>query len=273
MAWRDLYVKDDVASIVLQERLRRAEGFAEHLNLRPGTVVADIGCGAGLMSVAAAKRGARVHAIDTVSSMLDLTRKQAEADGVADRVAVMEASVECLPLRAGSVDVVVALGLLAWVPSPVAAVEEIARVVRRGGHVIVTSGNPFRLQSLVDPLQNPLLGPIKRVLKHLAARAEVPLPVSRGVPRHWHSPKQLDSLLSSAGLEKLESSSFGFGPFTFCRKKLPERLGLALHKRLQRMADSGMPGFGSSGAIYMVLARKGTADPHLGEVPSSTLKR
>ncbi len=257
--WRDLYAKNDVASIVLQERLRRAEGFLERLNLTSRTVVADVGCGAGLMSVAVAKRGAWVHAIDTVVSMLDLTREQAERDGVGNRVDLTEASVESLPLRGGSVDILVALGLISWVTSPSAAAEEIARVVRPGGYVIVTSGNPFRLQSLLDPLQNPLLRPIKDAVKHLAGRVGVTLPVSKGVPRHWHSPRQLDLLLSSAGLEKVESSTCGFGPFTFCRKKLPERVGVPLHKRLQDVADSGMPGLKSCGATYMVLARRGSA--------------
>lgn len=259
--WRDLYAKTDVASIVLQERLRRAEGFVERLELTPRTVVADVGCGAGLMSVAAAKRGAWVHAIDTVASMLDLTREQAETDGVGDRVALTEASVESLPLRGESVDVLIALGLLAWVPSPSAAVKEIARVVRPGAYVIVTSGNPVRLQSLIDPLQNPFLRPIKHTVKHLAGRAQVPLPVSKAVPRHWHSPKQLERLLSSAGLAKVDSTTFGFGPFTFFRKKLPERLGMFLHKRLQVAADSGVPGLSSCGAIHMVLARRGSATP------------
>lgn len=253
--WRDLYTKNDVASIVLQERLRRAEGMVGSLDLTSKTV-ADIGCGAGLMSVAAARRGARVLAIDTVVSMLDLTKEQAERDGVADRVFVAKASVESLPLKEGSVDVVVALGLLPWVPSPYTALQEIERIVRPWGYVIVTSGNPFRLQSLVDPLQHPLLSPIKRVSKFVAGRAGVSLPVSKGVPRHWHSPRQLDLMLSSAGLEKVKSLTFGFGPLTFCRKRLPERFGVPLHRRLQSVADSGMPGLRSSGAIYMVLARK-----------------
>ena len=191
------------------------------------------------------------------------TRRDSEASSLSGRVRLLRRG--CGPglrgegergepaIEGGKRGRFVALGLLPWVPSPYTAPQEIERIVRPCGYVIVTSGNPFRLQSLVDPIQHPLLSPIKRGSKFVAGRAGVSLPVSKGVPRHWHSPRQLDLMLSSAGLEKVKSLTFGFGPLAFCRKRLPERFGVPYIDVCQSVADSGIPGLRSSGAIYMVL--------------------
>jgi hypothetical protein len=79
-----------------------------------------------------------------------------------------------------------------------------------------------------------------------------------GVPNfNLHSCEEFDRLLGSACLFKEEGRTLGFGPFTLLgRGVLPQRIGVDVHNRLQRLADRGLPGIASRGAQYMVLARK-----------------
>jgi ribosomal protein L11 methyltransferase len=62
--------------------------------VRPGMGVLDVGCGSGVLAVAAAALGAgRVVALDIEEEAVRVTRRNAEANGVADRVMVSTAPV------------------------------------------------------------------------------------------------------------------------------------------------------------------------------------
>lgn len=62
--------------------------LARHLPLREGDVVLDLGAGAGLIGILAARRGHRVVATDVVAGCSECTRANALLNGVADRVEV-----------------------------------------------------------------------------------------------------------------------------------------------------------------------------------------
>lgn len=70
---------DDTARLSAFDRAIRAV-------VRPGDVVADLGCGSGILGLMAVRAGAaRVYAIDD-SGMVDVARRLAHANGVAGRV-------------------------------------------------------------------------------------------------------------------------------------------------------------------------------------------
>ena len=71
-----------------------------------GARVLEIGCGAGLFSVALAKLGATVSAVDTWEDAVATTRRNAQANGVADRVDARQ--VDARWLEHPEVDIVVA---------------------------------------------------------------------------------------------------------------------------------------------------------------------
>jgi ribosomal protein L11 methyltransferase len=59
------------------------------VRVRPGVTVLDVGCGSGVLAVAAAALGAgRVVAVDIDDEAVRATRRNAEANGAADRIAV-----------------------------------------------------------------------------------------------------------------------------------------------------------------------------------------
>jgi ubiquinone/menaquinone biosynthesis C-methylase UbiE len=255
--WRTIYEEDDVRSVIHQQRLAQAQSFADRIPAISQGRALDVGCGAGLMTVWLAQRGIAVTAVDTVPSMLDLTQNRVRESGVADRVTLAQSSVQSLPFAGGSFRLVVALGVMMWVPSPPTAITEMARVLQPEGFLLVSISNRLRLTWLLDPLENPFLAPLRRRTKLFLRRMGGAIRERDEPVVHTDTPRGFDQLLTAAGLEKVDSLIFGFGPFTFLhRPVLPKRLAVAVHWRLQCLADRGLPLIRSAGAQYLVLARK-----------------
>lgn len=118
----------------LTESLEKEAVFALAGNLT-GLRVLDVGCGDGAYAIWAAGLGANVTGLDSSPAMLDAARRRASAAGVS--VDWREGRAEALPLETASFDVVIAVTVLCWVSDAVAAVQEMARVARPGGVVVI----------------------------------------------------------------------------------------------------------------------------------------
>ena len=256
--WDDLYQRTDVFARIHQHRLRLALGLIDGLALPPGTRrMLEVGCGAGHTAVALAQRGFQVEAMDPTPTLLQIARQNAAEAGVAGRIRFLLGDAHQLPLEDGSVPLVVALGVVPWLHTPAAAVREMARVLQPGGYLVVNADHRYRLSFLLDPLHTPPLAPLRSAAKRALGAVGLWHPRPDVVPATYHGIAEFDRILADAGLERLRGSAYGFGPFTlFGRRVLPERLGVRLHLWLQRLADRGVPLVRSTGAQYMVVARK-----------------
>jgi SAM-dependent methyltransferase len=67
--------------------LHRMEAYDRALRrlVRPGDVVLDLGCGTGVLAMLAARRGARVHAVESMP-VVGLAAELARKNGLADRI-------------------------------------------------------------------------------------------------------------------------------------------------------------------------------------------
>lgn len=105
-----------------------------------GRQVLDVGCGGGLLAEGMACRGARVLGIDLAPEALAVARLHAIESGLA--VEYRQVAVEKLAESApAGFDVVTCLEMLEHVPDPSAIVTALARLVRPGGHVIISTIN------------------------------------------------------------------------------------------------------------------------------------
>jgi ubiquinone/menaquinone biosynthesis C-methylase UbiE len=255
--WKEVYSSSDVYAQIHQLRHVTALTWIDSLTLAPGSSVLEIGCGAGFMAIALAQKGLRVQAIDSTEAMIAQAQQNAQGIGGTESLSLGIGDVSALAFDDASFDLVVALGVIPWLEMPELALQEMARVTKPGGHIIFTADNRARLNALLDPVLNPLLVPLKQRVKGGLVRVRVRQLSSRDVGATSHSRRFIDQALTRANLDKTKSKTLGFGPFTLFRHKLlPESFGSRLHNRLQSFADRGVSGFRSTGAHYLVQARK-----------------
>jgi arsenite methyltransferase len=140
-AWaKDLGYPEPELTRVPEATVESFAGVANHWTLgriEPGSVVLDLGCGAGTdLLIAAQMTGpaGRVIGIDMTSTMLDRARTSAVEMGLAN-VELHESLIEALPLDDASVDVVISNGVIDLVPDKDAVLDEIDRVLRPGGRL------------------------------------------------------------------------------------------------------------------------------------------
>ncbi|MCK2219387.1 methyltransferase domain-containing protein [Actinomadura sp. ATCC 31491] len=102
----------------------------------PTGVALDAGCGTGRVAAALAARGHRVIGVDSSPDMLD--RARARVPGGDFRLGDLRR----LPLPDGAADLVVCSLALTHVPALGPVLAEFARVLRPGGHVVVSDVHP-----------------------------------------------------------------------------------------------------------------------------------
>lgn len=100
-----------------------------------GRDLLDLGCGDGSYALDAARRGARVVAVDLDRAMVDATRARAAQAGLALTARVADAA--ALPFPAASFDQVWLVTALCFAADPGRAVAEAARVLRPRGVLVL----------------------------------------------------------------------------------------------------------------------------------------
>jgi len=107
--------------------------------LQPGETIVDVGCGAGLDTLIAARQvgpAGRVIAVDMTAEMRQRAAAGARALGLAN-VEVREGYAEQLPVADASADVVISNGVVNLCPDKQAVFREMARVLKLGGRIQV----------------------------------------------------------------------------------------------------------------------------------------
>jgi len=104
--------------------------------LHPTAVAVDIGAGTGFLTTRGlAARVARVYAVDNAPQMLEVARRKLTGF---NNIEFQVADGSNLPLRDGSVDAVLANMYLHHMPDPLAAIREMARLLKPGGRLVIT---------------------------------------------------------------------------------------------------------------------------------------
>jgi len=250
--WGEIYELHTLYARIHQERRSIVLSMAENIALSAEARVLEVGCGAGLTTVALAERGFAVEAVDTVRDMLRSTRARAASAAVTHRVRVIQASIDHLPYSDNQFTLVLAIGVLPWLACMRKAMAEIIRVTMPGGNLIVNIDNAWRLHELLDPRLHPAHASARHYLRNIF-RLPVKLP-----PTQRCSPRQFDRLVGELGCTKVDAKMLGFGPFSFFgHPLLSESPNIRLHRFLQGCADRHVPIVRSTGAQYITLLRKG----------------
>jgi methylase of polypeptide subunit release factors len=163
--------------------------------IEEGAVVVDAGCGSGVLSIVAAKLGARmVYGVDAASKTVAIATANASAQGVSDRTAFYEGDMFG-PIPDGvEADVVIGdvsgipddlATVSGWFPSglsggpsgaelPMRMLDEAKRILRRGGKLLLPTGTLQDENSILDKARS-LFGSIRQLSERSIPR---PLPSS-----------------------------------------------------------------------------------------------
>jgi phosphatidylethanolamine/phosphatidyl-N-methylethanolamine N-methyltransferase len=128
----------------------------ERMGVRLGDQVLEVGVGTGI-NAALYPRTCQVTGIDFSAPMLEKARERVVSKGI-ENVRLMEMDAASLTFPDNSFDIVYAPYVISVVPDPVKVVQEMRRVCKPGGKIIVLnhfrSANPImsRLERAISPL-------------------------------------------------------------------------------------------------------------------------
>ncbi len=141
--------------------------------------IADLGCGTGRTSEALAPFFRKVIAVDASESMLAAARARLASHANVD---LRQGTLEALPMEAASVDAACLMLVLHHVADPAKVLQEVARVLKPGGRLLLTDMLPHERDEYRQQMGHVWLGFSERQLaRHLAAAGfsglhVVPLP-------------------------------------------------------------------------------------------------
>jgi len=140
--WRQVFGDEYPEELDTYSYLSRTElaRFVEETHLSTDDLLADIGCGRGGPGLwVIAQTGARLVGIDISKVALEGARSRAESMGLSDRSTWRVGSFQGTGLEGRSLDAVMSVDALLFAPDKEAAIQELARVLRPGGRLVLTT--------------------------------------------------------------------------------------------------------------------------------------
>jgi ubiquinone/menaquinone biosynthesis C-methylase UbiE len=128
--------------------------------IKAGDTIFDAGCGTGVVAITAARRGAKVSALDLSPELIERAHVNAQLAGV--EVDFKEGDVEALPYPDNAFDAVLSQFGHMFAPRPQVTIQEMLRVLKPGGIIAFSTWPPDlyvgRLFSLVAKFSPPPRG-------------------------------------------------------------------------------------------------------------------
>jgi len=147
--------------------------------------------------------------------MLALTRERAHAMHLASRPDLQLASLEQLPHRDASFDLVLSTGVIEYLPGDATALREMGRVLRPGGHLVLSVTNAwspiFAAEFAIEFLKR--RAGLLRAFNALWTRLGHPPVRARHFPVRRHRPGRLRAAFLAAGFRVRDGVYFHFLPW------------------------------------------------------------
>ncbi|MCX7920648.1 MAG: class I SAM-dependent methyltransferase [Clostridia bacterium] len=135
---------DDMRQGFFSEAVR--EKAYEMATVEAGKIAADIGAGTGFVTQGLLQKGLKVIAIDQSDEMLSCIKSKFSTS---DLLECRQGVAESLPIDDGTIDYVFANMYLHHVESPLIAIQEMVRILKPGGKLVITDLDEHSFEFLI----------------------------------------------------------------------------------------------------------------------------
>jgi len=250
------FIAEDTKSVIL--------AIIDKLNMHEGAKILEVGCGNGTISVELSKRKYSVIGVDVSSSMIELAQeKNSQSDGKCDfRIG----NAEDLDFDDNTFDIVIANGLLEYIEWQRWALQEIHRVIKPQGYLLIITANRLSLKNLLDP--GWYAAEIKTKLEAKFGSKYSNKSQITDRPRNQLA-QRIRRDLSQLHFEIVSENSHGFGTFPILSRfdKLSKSIYQAKSNALQK---KGIPLIRELGNELIFLTRKRILPTETGKRPVFT---
>jgi ubiquinone/menaquinone biosynthesis C-methylase UbiE len=246
--WDGLYDGEDFLSQHMGDRKRIVMYLAEKYSNGNKLNMLDLGCGTGVLTMEILRQGHTVTAVDCTKEMIDRLVISVRESGFSTFMGAVEAYAQHTSFPSDHFDGIICVGVFQYQLSDANLLNEISRILKRGGFCIFTIPNLLRLNYCLDPLY--YLRFVKRIVRKFARRltraSQEDKPTTRlsgeiGGGAYPYSKKyffwQLNRLIVQHGLKVREIVGFGYGPPSFFGKQIiPDGPAMKISCGLDRLA-------------------------------------
>ncbi len=250
--WSDVYDRGDFRAACYASRMDVALRWLDDLALPPEAAVLDAGCGPGRVAREVIQRGYSVYGLDYSHGMLQSARQTAGQNGVT--LNLVEGDVEFLPIEDCSIDFIICLGVISYVPSVDSTFSEVARVMKPGGVFVVSFVNRARAVGHLD-VPRRMIERFRRMLNRLGVwrtRDQIQAPPAIKTALLI---SEVQAALRRAGLQPVDYQTVPYEALTFMGRGIyPRKFAMAATLFFERFRR--IPVVGSFGGMCVIKAEK-----------------
>jgi ubiquinone/menaquinone biosynthesis C-methylase UbiE len=251
--WDSLYDQNDYYGSIFRKRMETALSWIEDIGLTEKSKILDAGCGAGRLVYELVQKGINSIGLDYSHGML--VKAKALTHPIKKNLSgFSQGSIENLPLKNSSIDVIISLGVLAYIKSKDRAFQEFARVLKPEGTLVVSFINRARI---VRPLK---LQPILKSFYHKVTRNGINLTnesdkIGDRTNHTAYFLSEIRNSLEAEGFKVIEYRTIPLELFALSGKELFSReMSMKITLFFERF--SNIPIIGSFGGMYIIKAKK-----------------
>jgi ubiquinone/menaquinone biosynthesis C-methylase UbiE len=249
--WDSVYKVDECElSIYAMHFLQRRNIIWQMISRLPkheSMTALDAGCGPGAYLQILLSEKYEVDALDPAEEMLERARANVPV-GLEQSVHFHHGEVQSLRFKDATFDLVLSVGVIMYIEDDVKAVQELCRVLKPGGTLIMVVDNKRNLADLID-IPARARNFFKKILGYFLRHRSLGHTAEFGYSRTY-SPHEIKSLLRQNGLEIEAEASTGINPLLFNGKRIfTNRIDVRLEKVFQGLTK--LPGLKRTGYIYV----------------------